>query len=164
MGETDRKRQEDRIKTILFIDESESHRFLLSEELAEVGYKVVTAASPDEALSRHGNTKTDLLILELRQKTTPQEGLERLKKAYSNIPWVEYSTFDQCPDSFKKWIHFYQSKSSEIQALKNLIESLSTQSFRSRNKPSGSRRQKRLSDRGQVHPTHERDEGRNSDE
>jgi hypothetical protein len=97
MGKTDRKHQEDAIRTILFIDESESHRFLLSEELAEVGYKVVRAISPDKAL-------------------------------------------------------------------KNLIESLSTQSFRSRNKPSGSRRQKRLSDRGQVHPTHERDEGRNSDE
>jgi DNA-binding NtrC family response regulator len=143
MGETDRKHQEDAIKTILFIDESESHRFLLSEELAEVGYKVVTAASPDEVLSRHGNIKPDLLILELRQKTTPQEGLERLKKAYSNIPWVGYSTFVQCPDSFKDWIHFYQSKSSEIQALKNLIKSLLAKYSQSRDKPSESRRGKK---------------------
>ena len=129
MGKTHRERQENAIKTILFIDESESYRLLLSEELAEVGYKVVTAASPDEVLSRHENIKPDLLILELRQKTTPREGLEPLKKKYSNIPWIGYSTFVQCPGSLKNWIHFYLSKSAEIQALKNLITSLSTKSF-----------------------------------
>jgi hypothetical protein len=97
MAKTDRKHQEDAIRTILFIDESEGHRFLLSEELMEVGDKVVTAANPDKALM-------------------------------------------------------------------NVIKSLSTKSFRSRNKPSGSRIQKRLSDRGRGHRTQEKGERRNSDE
>jgi DNA-binding NtrC family response regulator len=144
MRETDRKHQKNAIKTILFIDESESRRFLLSEELAEAGYKVVTAVRPDKVLSRHGHIKPDLLILELRQKTTPREGLERLKKAYSKIPWIGYSTFVQCPDPFKDWIHFYQSKSSETQALENLIQSLSAKPSQSGDKPSESARGEKL--------------------
>jgi CheY-like chemotaxis protein len=40
------------MKTILYIDNSESYRFLLQEELSEEGFEVVAASSMEEALSK----------------------------------------------------------------------------------------------------------------
>jgi DNA-binding NtrC family response regulator len=106
------------MKTILFIDESESHRFLFSEELAENGYDVITAGNNDEVLSRKRKIKADVLILELRQKSVARESFEKLKKRYANIPWIGYSTFDRCPDDFKKQVDFYFPKSVRLDDLK----------------------------------------------
>jgi len=39
------------MKTILCVDDSESHRFLLREELSEEGFQVVTASCNEEVLS-----------------------------------------------------------------------------------------------------------------
>ena len=112
------------MKTVLFIDESESHRFLLQEELSEAGYEVLTANEIEEALSKWRGVNPDLVILELRQKSLKKETLKALKKQYPNIPWIGYSTFVQCPEEYKQWINFYMQKSSEVNGLKNLIGSL----------------------------------------
>jgi CheY-like chemotaxis protein len=40
------------MKTILYIDHSESHRLLLQEELAEEGYRVVIKDGIEETLSK----------------------------------------------------------------------------------------------------------------
>jgi len=111
----------ERMKTILFIDDSESHRFLLEEELSEEGYKVVTANNIEEVLSKRTDFNPDLVILELRQRNANEESLVKLKKQYPNTPWIGYSTFTQCPEEFKKWVLFYLQKSSEPEGLKGLI-------------------------------------------
>lgn len=113
-----------RMKKILFIDDSESFRFLLKEELSEEGYKVVTANSNEEVLSKDREFSPDLIILELRQKNVKEESFEQLKKQYPNIPWVGYSTFNQCPEEFKEWVHFYLQKSWETEGLKGLIRNV----------------------------------------
>lgn len=113
-----------RMKKILFIDDSESFRFLLKEELSEEGYKVVTANSNEEVLSKYREFSPDLIILELRQKNVKEESFEQLKKQYPNIPWVGYSTLNQCPEEFKKWVHFYLQKSWETEGLKGLIRNV----------------------------------------
>ena len=112
------------MKTILFIDDSESHRFLLEEELSEEGYKVVTANSIEEVLSKYREFTPDLIILELRQKNVKEESFEELKKQYPSIPLIGYSTFPQCPEEFRKWVQFYLPKSWEISGLKGLIKCL----------------------------------------
>jgi DNA-binding NtrC family response regulator len=112
------------MKTILFIDESESHRILLQEELSEAGYEVLTANEIEEALSKYRDFNPDLIILELRQKNLKDEAFRALKKQYSDIPWIGYSTFVQCPDEYKQWINFYVQKSSKINGLINLVGSL----------------------------------------
>ncbi|MGD0916000.1 MAG: response regulator [Thermodesulfobacteriota bacterium] len=66
------------MKTILFIDESESHRFLLQEDLSEAGYEVLTANEIEEALSKWRNSNPDLIILELRQESLKKETLQAL--------------------------------------------------------------------------------------
>jgi DNA-binding response OmpR family regulator len=50
------------MKTILFIDESEGHHFLLQEELSEAGYEVLTANEIEEVLSKWGDFNPDLSI------------------------------------------------------------------------------------------------------
>jgi DNA-binding NtrC family response regulator len=102
------------MKTIIYIDHSESYRSLLQEELSEEGYQVVTANNIEGALSELRGVNPDLVILELRQKRFREEGFEKLKNQYPGIPWVGYSTFFQCPDEFKKWINFYLPKSSKL--------------------------------------------------
>jgi CheY-like chemotaxis protein len=54
------------MKTILFIDGSESHRFLLQEELSEVGYEVLTANEIEEVLSKWGDFNPDLGIARIQ--------------------------------------------------------------------------------------------------
>lgn len=116
----------DAMKTILFIDESESYRFLLGEELSEEGYKVLTADSNEEALSKFRGTKPSLIILEFKQKNAGEESFKKLREQYPNILWIGYSTFIRCPDEFRKWIDFYLPKSGHIDELKVLIRCIRT--------------------------------------
>jgi DNA-binding NtrC family response regulator len=81
----------ERMKIILYIDDSESHRFVLEEELSEEGYKVVTANNIEEVLSKRPDFNPDLVILELRQRNVREKSFEELKKQYPSIPWVGYS-------------------------------------------------------------------------
>jgi len=112
------------MKTILFIDDTESHRFFLQEELSEEGYKVVTASSNEEVLSKYREFCPDLIILEQRQRNARERSFKELKKQYPNIPWIGYSTFTQCPEEFRKWVQFYLPKSCEMEGLKGLIKCL----------------------------------------
>lgn len=114
------------MKTILYIDESESYRFLLQEELSEEGYRVFTANGIEEALSKfkQEKVKPNFIILELRWSNIKMDVFEKLKNQYPEVPWIGYSTFFQCPDEFKKWIDYYLPKSSKIEEIKVLIKGL----------------------------------------
>lgn len=112
------------MKTILYIDNSEGHRFLLREALLEEGYEVFTSESIEDALLRSTGVKPELLILELRQMDAKKENFRKLKRQYTGIPWIGYSTFDQCPDEFSEWVDFYLTKSPETDSIKNLIKAL----------------------------------------
>ena len=112
------------MKTIFYIDNSESYRFLLQEELSEEGFEVVTASSMEEALSEWTRINPDLVIFELRQNRLREEVFERLRNKYPKVLWIGYSTYFQCPEEFKKWVNFYLPKSLKIEEIKTLIKSL----------------------------------------
>jgi two-component system response regulator len=112
------------MKTIIYIDHSESYRSLLQEELSEEGYQVVTANNIEGALSELRGVNPDLVILELRQNRLSEEIFEKLKNKYPGVLWIGYSTYFQCPEEFKKWVNFYLPKSSKIEEIKTLIKSL----------------------------------------
>ena len=112
------------MKTILYIDHSEGWKFLLQEELSEEGYKVVTANNIEEALSKWRDINPNLIILELRQKRLKAESFENLKKQFSDIPWIGYSTFFECPSEYRKWINYYVPKLPQVDEIKELIRSL----------------------------------------
>jgi DNA-binding NtrC family response regulator len=112
------------MKTILYIDHSESWKFLLQEELEDEGYQIVTTGSIEEALSALNGITPDLIILELRQKRFFRENLENLKKKYPNIPWIGFSTFYQCPNEYKEWVDHYLQKLPRTSEIKKLIKGL----------------------------------------
>lgn len=112
------------MKTILYIDHSESWKFLLQEELGDEGYQILTAGSIEEVLSSLNGITPDLIILELRQKRFIKENFENLKKKYPDIPWIGFSTFFQCPNEYKKWIDHYLQKLPQTNGIKNLIKEL----------------------------------------
>ncbi len=92
--------------------------------MSEEGYQVVTANSIEEVLSKYGEGKPDLIILELRQKRFIKENLENLRKKYPDIPWIGYSTFFQCPREYKEWIDHYIPKLPQTDGIKKLIKGL----------------------------------------
>ena len=112
------------MKTILYIDNSESYRLLLQEELSQEGFQVVTASSIEEALSKWREINPRLVILELRQNRLSLDVFEKLKNKYPKVLWIGYSTYFQCPEEFKKWVNFYLPKSSRIEEIKTLIQGL----------------------------------------
>jgi len=112
------------LKTILFIDNYDSYRFLLQEELLEEGFEVITAKNIEEALLTLKGVKPALLILDLSEKATREESFDKLKKKYPDIPWVGHSAYVECPCEFKKWINYYISKSPEIDGIRELVRSL----------------------------------------
>ncbi len=112
------------MKTILYVDNSESHRFLLREALSEEGHEVFASESIEDALSRFTGVKPNLLILELRQMDAKKENLQKLRGQYTDIPWIGYSTFARCPGEFSEWVDYYITKSSDIDELKRLIKNL----------------------------------------
>ncbi len=112
------------MKMILLIDDSESYRFLLKEELSEEGYEVIPAGSIEEVFSKFKRAKPDMLVLEVRQQDVKEETLEKLKERYPEIPWIGHSTLIQCPDEFKKWVNFYLSKSPNMDGIKELIRGI----------------------------------------
>jgi len=63
------------MKIILYIDDSESHRFLLEEEWSEEGYKVATANNIEEVLSKRTDFNPDLAVLELKPRNANDEFL-----------------------------------------------------------------------------------------
>jgi len=112
------------MKTILYIDQSESFRLLIKEELSQEGFQVATAGSLEEAILNWQTVQPDLVILELRQNRLSEEVFERVKNRYPEVLWIGYSTYFQCPEEFKKWVNFYLPKSSRIEEIKMLIKDL----------------------------------------
>lgn len=110
------------MQTILYIDHIQSHRFLFQEELSEEGYRVVTAKSIGEVLSTGRDLAPDLILLELRQPTLQKEEMENLKRCFSGVPCIGYSTFAQCPDEYRKWVDDYLPKWSSMEEVKKLIQ------------------------------------------
>lgn len=112
------------MKTILYIDHSESYKVLLQEELSEEGHRVITVNNTEEALPTGRDLTPDLIVLELRQPTLQEECIENLKKRFPGIRCIGYSTFDQCPDEYRKWVDDYLPKLSSTENLKELIKDL----------------------------------------
>jgi DNA-binding response OmpR family regulator len=76
---------------ILIVDDEESIRFFLSEELAQAGYTVLTAAGGEEALRLLGQTPIDLVLLDLKMGgLSGLQVMEKIKQGYphASVPPV----------------------------------------------------------------------------
>ncbi len=76
---------------ILIVDDEESIRYFLSEELAQAGYAVFTAASGEEALRVLGQGSIDLVLLDLKMGgISGLQVMEKIKQGYppASVPPV----------------------------------------------------------------------------
>lgn len=108
---------------LLVVDDEANIRILYSEELADEGYEVVTAASTDEAVEKLQQTPFDLVILDIKLKN--ENGIELLQKIVRerhDMPVILCSAFSCYKDDFSAWLaDGYIVKSGDLTELKQEI-------------------------------------------
>jgi DNA-binding NtrC family response regulator len=112
------------MKKLLVVDDESNIRRLYSQELAEEGYHVVTAASASEAAEKLTESNYDLVVLDIKLKN--ESGLELLQKIVKerhDLPVVLCTAFSCYKDDFSTWLaDGYVVKSSDTQELKDEIK------------------------------------------
>jgi CheY-like chemotaxis protein len=118
-----------KMKKILLVEDDKHLRFLIEEELAEVGYKVMTASDGVEAMSliqAGGDMEPDLIILDIRMPR--MDGLEtmgHILKSRIDSPIIihsAYSGYKENPLTIAA--DAYIVKSHDLTTLKTIISEL----------------------------------------
>jgi DNA-binding response OmpR family regulator len=114
------------MKTILVVDDDEPIRILLTEELTEDGYRVITASNARDALKLVENESLDLVILDIRMPG--MDGLEALPRILGmkeGLPVILNTAYSQYKESFMSWAaDAYVVKSSDLSELKAKVKEL----------------------------------------
>ncbi len=109
---------------ILVVDDEDSIRLLYSEELAEEGHEVSTAASAAEAVAKLEEQTYDLVVLDIKLKN--ESGLDLLQKIVKErheMPVILCTAFSCYKDDFSTWLaDGYVVKSSDLTELKEEIK------------------------------------------
>jgi two-component system response regulator (stage 0 sporulation protein F) len=114
------------MKTILVVDDEEQIRFLLTEELTEEGFQVLTAADAIEALKIIEKEPLDLVVLDIRMPgMTGVELLPRILGLKEDLPVILNTAYSQYQQDFMTWsANAYIVKSADLTELKEKIKEL----------------------------------------
>lgn len=108
---------------LLVVDDEANIRILYSEELADEGYEVATAANTAEAIEKLQQTPFDLVVLDIKLKN--ENGIELLQKLVRErheMPVILCSAFSCYKDDFSAWLaDGYIVKSGDLTELKQEI-------------------------------------------
>ena len=109
---------------ILVVDDEASIRLLYSQELADEGYEVDTAATIAEALEKLQGNVYDVALLDIKLKN--ESGLDLLQKIVKerhDMGVILSTAFSCYKDDFSAWLaDGYVVKSSDMQELKDEIK------------------------------------------
>jgi DNA-binding NtrC family response regulator len=128
--ETGQNREvEDRMKTILVVDNSYSTLLLLREEFAEAGYAVLTTESGQEALDilKNPSQKIDLLITNLRHAGPDMlDFMWLIKKTWPDLPVICHTALYKYKNLAPQERPFdaFVDKSSDLSGLKDSVARL----------------------------------------
>lgn len=115
------------MRTILVVDDEANIRGLFREELEEAGYRVLTAASWDEAETLLAGERPDLVTLDIRMGSGPDgiESLRRIKERHPGLPVVLVTAYGEYRSDFGTWAaDGYVVKSADLTELKARIARL----------------------------------------
>ncbi|QSV46414.1 response regulator [Geobacter benzoatilyticus] len=109
---------------LLVVDDESSIRLLYSQELADEGHDVTTAANISEAVDQIKENEFDLIVLDIKLKN--ESGLELLQKVVKerhNLPVILCTAFSCFKDDFSAWLaDGYVVKSSDLTELKEEVK------------------------------------------
>jgi DNA-binding NtrC family response regulator len=109
---------------VLVVDDDESLRALYSKELLEEGYDVRTVSSGREALDSIGQSRPDVVILDIKMEG--MDGLsvlDMIMKHDKTIPVVLNTAYSTFKSDFSTWsADAYIVKSSDLSELKDTIK------------------------------------------
>ena len=111
---------------ILIVDDEQSIRYFLSEELSHAGYKVLTASSGEAALIRLQQESVDLVLLDL--KMDGMDGLQVMKKLEEHplppeiIILTAHASFDSVVDAMRLGGCDYLKKPCRTEELLSSVE------------------------------------------
>lgn len=112
--------------TILVVDDEESIRLLLQEELNDLGYRVLLAADAHEALERLEGEIPDLITIDI--KMPGMDGIELLRHirmTHRDLPVVLYTAYGEYKGDFATWASdAYVTKSADLTGLADTIRKL----------------------------------------
>lgn len=114
------------MKRILVVDDDTSLRLYLQEELADMGYEVLTASNAPDALKIVEKENLDLVILDIRMPgMTGVEALPRILGIKENLPVILNTAYSQYKDDFMAWAaNAYVVKSYDLTELKEKVQEL----------------------------------------
>lgn len=108
---------------VFVVDDEESIRVFLREELTEDGYKVDIFANGQSVLDALEDTCPNLVILDIRMPGI--DGIKVLQKAkqkYPRLPVILCSAYSDYKHDFGAWIaDGYFVKSARLEGLKDMI-------------------------------------------
>lgn len=117
------------MKTILVVDDEENIRILYQQDFTASGYKVIAAATLDEAKKEFAENLVDLAILDLKL-TANDGGLEMLRwmrETNRKIPIIINTAYPSYKTDFSSWLaDAYIVKSSKLDELKETVARLIT--------------------------------------
>jgi DNA-binding NtrC family response regulator len=109
---------------LLVVDDESSIRLLYSQELADEGHEVATAATAADAVERIKESEFDLIVLDIKLKN--ESGLDLLQKIVKerhNLPVILCTAFSCFKDDFSAWLaDGYVVKSSDLTELKEEVK------------------------------------------
>ena len=114
---------------ILCVDDDLNLLRLYRDELAEEGYKVISAKNGKEAVKKFGEQKPDLIVMDIRM---PQmDGIEPLNAILGKdrrVPVILNTAYAQYKENFMTWgAEAYIIKSSDLTELKGKIQDVLSQ-------------------------------------
>lgn len=114
------------MKTVMIVEDEKNLRTLYSQELAEDGFEVVTAANGQEARRHLAERHVDIVVLDIKLKG--ENGLELLRTLmvqYRNLKVILNSAYSAYMSDFKSWsADAYLVKSSDLSELKKTVRQL----------------------------------------
>ncbi len=106
---------------ILHMDDNESYRLLVEEELREEGYHVIGYDSPHEGLEKIAEENPDMLLLDIRfPNHNGLDFLHKLREDHYNLPVILFSAYEEFREDMKSIAaDSYVTKSDDLTRLKS---------------------------------------------
>jgi len=111
------------MRKIFIVDDEEHIRLLLSEELKEAGYEVITAEGGYKILDRIEEEKPDLVILDIKMaEYNGLDILQDIRNHFYDLPVILSTAYDSFKEDIKSIAaDHYVVKSYDLTELKKKI-------------------------------------------